>query len=210
MAAMNRQEVLSMARITTLLTVLLVVSVVQAHAQSVELGLKGGPNLGTVSGTETFGNARARVGLMGGAFAVIWADRAAAFQPEILFSSKGVKVQEQGLTSIAEITYLDVPLLVRVAPQPRARTRLELLGGPYVSLKLGATVQQTSAGASQRFDVAQFVGRSDFGLVIGAGVRTGRSSIELRTTQGLHNINASPDPFRARNRVFSLMYGVRL
>lgn len=191
-----------------------------AHAQTT-FGLTAGLNTASVSFEDEddfFGDGvekQARLGLAVGAFARIPFTPMLSFQPEILYSQRGVKlsIEDNDLdisgSQTTKIDYLEVPLMLRYAI-PATATGLEfgVEAGPSLGYKL-------NVGLSCSGDLEDFCDEDDLdddeirtfdiGAALGASVGAGPFSVALRYTHGLTSLNDDENADDAFNRVFSVM-----
>jgi opacity protein-like surface antigen len=183
-----------------------------AVAQEVSGGFKAGVNFANV----TFDAEGAdisfdrRTGFVGGLF-VIWpANTRAALQIEALYSQKGAKMEEGGGSGEVELDYLEVPVLVRLSSDRSMPTSFNVFAGPSVGFRLRARAKSEFDGESEDEDISDDIERLDFGLAVGAGLELGRFIVDGRYTWGLVNINKEDaDEVKVKNRVFSVMAGIR-
>src|SRR5687767_13160292 len=183
-----------------------------AMAQQAVFGVKAGINLAKINfdpepdeDVMDF-----RRGFVGGLFVVAPMTDLIAFQGEALFSQKGASFDEGGDEAEVELDYLEVPLLLRVGRAPSGSTSFHAFAGPSVGLKLRARATSTFDGETEDEDIGDDVETFDLGLVAGAGVDVGRFTLDGRYTWGLRNVNnLAPDEVEIKNRVFSIMAGVR-
>lgn len=187
-------------------------------------------------------NARysSRQGLTFGVFVTRPINDFLGFQAEGLYAQKGF--EEQGDCSSlfasscegkARTTYIEIPLLARIAPRQGA-TRPYLVVGPSLSFLVSAKETVVEQYESGRFNILDIVGcrsgaqRSgdtctfetdirdefntvDFGFVVAGGFERSRLSLEARYTRGLSNLNSDiDDAGSVGNKVFSILAGFRL
>jgi hypothetical protein len=132
-------------------------------------------------------------------------------QPEALVSVKGASFSEFSADADIEITYLEIPVLFRYGSPISTGTSLKLFAGPSLAFKLNAEATGEFLGISEDQDIDDEVESVDFGLVIGAGIDSGRLTFDGRYTWGLMNIADTPveDDVQVKNRTFSLLIGFR-
>ena len=179
-----------------------------AMAQQAVYGVKAGINLAKINfdPEPEEDNLDRRIGFVGGLFVVVPMTDLIAFQGEALFSQKGASGDEGKV----ELDYLEVPLLLRVGHAPSGSTSFHAFAGPSVGLKLRARATSTFDGETEDEDIGDDVETFDLGLVAGAGVDVGRFTLDGRYTWSLRNVNnLAPDEVEIKNRVFSIMAGVR-
>lgn len=199
-------------RLCSMLLCLMLCASGTALAQEVSGGFKAGVNLANV----TFDAEGAdvsfdrRTGFVGGLF-VIWpANARAALQIEALYSQKGAKINEGGGEGELELDYLEIPVLVRLSSDRSMPTSFHVFAGPSVGFRLRAHAKSEFGGESEDEDISDDIERLDFGLAVGAGLELGRFIVDGRYTWGLVNINKEePDEVKVKNRVFSVMAGIR-
>ncbi|MEM1269524.1 MAG: porin family protein [Bacteroidota bacterium] len=146
-------------------------------------------------------------------------------RPELSYLNKGARVQTpvdfgDGGTPVDinarfDVTYIEVPVLVRYRPRPFARWTPAFHAGPTVAFNTGATVTFSAVGAEdtefqQSDDSIKGV---DYGFAAGAGIDVdldGRLlSLEARYTRGITNI-VSDDDDPKFNGTWSLTLGIGL
>lgn len=202
-------------------TALIVLAPNASHAQTIHAGVKAGldfsslPNAGEVldqvvkiRSTETSSKAGAVVG----GFVMFPLRDRLAFQPELLFVMKGVKLNEGSSgTLTGTFRYLEFPLLIRYAVAAGNHTGY-LLAGPTFAVKAGTSGQLV--GPSQTLDenIDAAIRAFDGGIAFGGGVDYGRYLFEVRYTQGLSDVGAETFPHGdgLKNRVFAILAGIRL
>ena len=177
-----------------------------ALAQGQGWGVKGGVNFATQSSDQpdevSLGY---RIGIVAGGFYTWPLGERFAFQPEVLYSQQGSAVEELGVKAKTKIDYLLVPVLARY----RVSRSVFVVGGPSMGFKLRAKASAEFGGSSSEVDIGDFVEDFDFGLAAGGGMEFGRYTVEGRYTFGLSNINAEGDVEKIKNRVISVLGGVR-
>lgn len=181
-----------------------------ARAQGLEVGVRGGATLSRLQ-FDVGGEAPStpsRVGLTGGVFVRRPVLRRVDLQVEALYTQKGTKVEESGVTSSVWLDYLDVPVLARVAP--RRGSRFYLVGGGSFAVRVRARTRTAFGGATEEIDIADEVTSTDLGLVVGGGVEFGRLIVDGRYTHGLSDIDHdTSDDVSIFNRVVSITAGVK-
>ena len=149
-----------------------------------------------------------RTGLVAGVFVTIPASRHFDIQPEVLYSQKGAKISEAGDKATIELDYVDIPVLARYTSGGPAS--VQVFGGPSFGLRTRARSKAEFGGTTQTQDIKNDVKSSDIGLVVGAGLESGRFTVDGRYQWGLTNINKDEfDTTKVKNRTFSVLAGVR-
>lgn len=195
-----------------IVVIILLVSSTVAAAQDRGMGVRAGVNLATVHfGGEGGAPALdARPGLVAGAFVTLpligWID----IQPELLFSSKGGRLDDGGIESTLVIDYLELPVLARVARPLSGAMRIYAVAGPSVGLRLRARSRTDFGSATEEIDLDDEVERVDIGMAAGGGVEFRSLVLDARYTFSLRDIDAdTSDAVTSRNRVFSITAGFR-
>jgi hypothetical protein len=195
-----------------MLTVVLSLCATAAFGQGLTKGLRGGVNLATNDTAGDGGGASLGWQLRGvfGAF-VTW--RAASWielQPEVLYSMKGGKREEFGITSKLLLDYLDVPVLARWSRGARGARSWYIVGGPAFSYLLRARTRANFGNATEEIDIVDDVERIEVAVVGGGGLEFTRFLIDARYTHGLSNIDRlGADGDRMTNRAASVTAGIK-
>jgi len=211
-----------MRRAVTALLVVCAAWASPAYAQTIETGVKGGvaitgiPNSGEVLDVivgQTSRESTSRVAVGGGGYARFQLNDRVAFQPELLFVMKGVKLDEvDGTSASLRVNYFEFPLLAHVTfPISGYEAVPFLLAGPSFGVRAGSRVTSDAPGGVDR-DMADTLKSLDLGLAVGGGLERGRYSLEVRFTAGLTDIanTAVPHADSLRNRSFLVMAGLKL
>ena len=157
-------------------------SVYMASAQiipSFQFGIKAGANLTSISKTGTF-NTDNQAGYLGGIYARFGA-LGFNVQPEAYLTSKNVNLNDNGVTTKAKFTSIDVPILVG--------TKIGAFGfgarfytGPVVSFAINKDQTYSSAASSiTKLDYKD----QNYAWQLGAGVDIRSLSVDLRYEAGL-------------------------
>ncbi len=196
-------------RSCSIVLALVLVSGGAAFAQEpAAVGVKAGANFANLNfeGEDATFSVDRRAGFVGGLFVVWPATSRLALQTEILFSRKGAEVGEGGDSAKIKLNYLDLPVLARVSSEASGGTSFHVFAGPSFGFRLSAKGE----GDGEEEDLDDDVERFDLGLVAGAGVEFGRLIIDGRYTWGLSDIDKDKsDDVKVKNRVFSVMAGIR-
>lgn len=178
-----------MKKILGILTVIVAVSFgsVDVLAQ-MRAGIKGGLNVSNLY-VDDVNDENARFGFNVGVYGQIFSTDAFAIQPELLFSTKGSKVEYGGnffdQTVKYNLSYLDLPVLAVFKLGESA----EIHVGPYVSYLLGANISTDGDFGSGIQDIDRDNLRSfDYGLAGGFGLNFGSFQIGARYNYGLAKV----------------------
>ena len=168
-----------------ILTVVTVLAFGFANAQDVKFGVKGGLNFTNVTGGQFSGTSK--VGFHVGGLAEIKFTDKLAIQPELLFSTKGANYNLMGSTSTVNLSYIDIPVMVKYF----VIDKLSIEVGPQISLLTSAKRKDPS----ETVDIKEFTNKTDFGLNIGAGYELkGGILLQARYYLGLSDLSkAEPD-----------------
>jgi opacity protein-like surface antigen len=199
-------------RLATSVLVLLLVGGASTASAQAGWGVKGGVNFANLhfEDADDDVNMDNRIGFVGGVFITLPAGAHFDVQPEFLYSQKGSSIDELGVSAKTKIDYAEIPILFRYRSAPVNQSAFVLFGGPSMGFKVSAKATAEFDGQTESEDIDEFVESFDFGIVFGAGFETGRFVLDGRYTWGLSNLNKDEtDPTNVKNRVISLMAGVR-
>lgn len=181
-----------------------------ASAQGLTTGVKGGVNFSSVKFDSSGGDLTLdwRIGAVVGGFVrfpmLSWLE----LQPEVLYSVKGGKREEFGVSSSVLLDYLEVPVLARI-PLGGA-SKYFAVAGPYVGFRMRARTRTEFSGSTEEVDISDSVERMDFGLAVGGGVEFGSIILDGRYSFSLSDIDAdASDDASGKNRVVSVTVGFR-
>jgi len=207
-----------------------------AQSPPPRLGPVAGVNFATVSGDDV-ANTKSRTAFLFGAFAEIPLSRIFSIQPEALYTMKGPKIEDTDINASLKISYVEVPLLLRVNIPTSGSSSLDLFqgtsgggvgvrphiyAGPAVAFKAScklsgeegsSSLDMTCKEAESDLDFAAFKGL-DWSAVFGGGLDIGDFTLGARYTMGLGNIidQQGSETSDVKHRVFSIYagYGFRL
>jgi len=123
----------------------------------------------------------------------------------LTYVQKGASSKDAGLTSTIDIAYLELPVLWRVALRS-SRSHPFIEAGGVAATRLSCRISASSGGDAFASDCADAltgddgesttsatdpVGKSDFSLLIGAGMDVGSWSAGLRYERGMTNLDTS-------------------
>ena len=166
-------------------------------------GIKAGLNFANFRGDDVEGNS-SRKALVVGGFVKINLLNIIALQPEVLYSGKGAEFEVNSNKTTTKITYLEIPLLIRLNTINAGVLKAGLIAGPSFAFTLSAKSDDT--------DIKNSIKSNDMGAVVGIGVDLGAGVISLtgdvRYTLGLNSIDDSGADLDIKNGVFSVMVGI--
>lgn len=202
--------------------VLGVTGAVAAHGQGHVVGFRGGVNFATMGGADLNAfetacacNVTTRSALTVGGFVTFDLGRVVKLQPELQYIGKGTRFDVAGTPVSIRVTYVELPVLLVVAPRIQGPLHPSVFGGPALALKAGCSLE--GGGVSASCGSVQFPVKSlDYGLVFGAGLgyAMGRGELLLDGRYGLGfskflDTNPSPE-LKHRGVAVTAGYSFRL
>lgn len=190
-----------MKKLMTLVTVIGMIMVAQAQ-QDIRFGVKGGLNIASIYG-EDVDNSESRTSFHIGALSEIPLSEKFSFQPEILYSSQGIKENDENAE--LKLNYLNIPLMMKYY----VVENLSLEAGPQFGILLSADAKVEGEGEE---DVKELFRDFDYGVNFGLGYKLeGGLNFGLRYNLGLSKILDFELFFgeenKAYNGVFQLSIG---
>ncbi len=207
----------TVTRTLVFVILMLVMTLPSAFAQPKAYGsFKGGLNLADLWGEESENLDTKKAFAFGGSIAFV-VSKQVYIQPEILYTMKGAKAEEEEMGAKAEfdvrLAYLEIPVLVKLMVPTQGNVAPHFFAGPAIAFCLSAetNVRVKYHGAvleDETVDIQNDVQDIDFGLVFGGGVDfavdPGKITTEFRYTHGAMSIFEDED---IRNGVISFMAG---
>jgi len=183
-------------------------------------GLKAGLNIANLRGDD-MEDWDSKMGFSAGGFITYSINDMFAIQPEVLFTMKGAKYEEEilgeTLKATTSLNYLEIPVLAKLSMPTQGSVKPNLFVGPSLAILLSAKGKVEYAGESEEVDIKDDTKSIDLGLVFGGGVDfdlgpdKGKLTADVRYTLGLTSIDESPEevggPYDVKNGVISLMVG---
>lgn len=203
------------------IVVVFTLSSASVSAQGLTGGFKGGMNIANLHGKdvkvieEDIGvDLVSKMGFCAGGFITYNINDMFAIQPELLFTMKGVKAEEEVLGETVKITikvnYLEIPVLAKLSIPTPGTVKPSLFVGPSLAIKLSSKLKIEYAGESEEEDLEDLKS-TDFGLVFGGGVDfalgQGKLTVDARYTLGLATTDDSEEELDIKNGVISIMVG---
>lgn len=177
-------------------------------------GLLGGvtSSNNTVTGGNLQLNFDSRTGFAAGVSMQLPLGSMLAFEGDVLYAQKGVKLSNAGTTGTIALAYVEVPLLLRYN-LGTGTTRPFILGGASVGFKAGCDVTIDTGDISTKSDCdTVFDGEqngTDIGATLGAGVAFNRLSVQVRYTLGLTEaVDDKNDSITNKNRALFFLAGI--
>ncbi len=192
-----------MKKLLTLVSLIGMIMVTQAQ-QDIHFGIKGGLNISSISGKDVE-NPDARTSFHGGIMAEIPITEKFSFQPEFLYSSLGIKENDENAE--LKLNYLTLPLMVKYY----VADNFSLEIGPQIGLLLSADAKVEGEGEG---DVKDLFKDFDAAINFGVGYKLDNGlNFGARYNLGLIKIFDSFDSFadeddiKAYNSVFQISIG---
>ena len=189
-----------MKKVFVLLVTAAIGSLFSVATAQTAVGIKGGVNIGNLSGFE----GRARVSGHAGLFLHNTINRNWCFQPELLFSGEGQRYVSNGVERTLALNYIQVPLMMQYYPAPQVYVE----AGPQVGVLISATDKadenDAHINAKDDFSTAQIA------IGVGVGVKaTDQFIIYGRYNFGLTDVTRF-DELVDHSRVGQIGVAIRL
>ena len=158
--------------ITLLAALLMLPLIVSAQTESkIETGIMVGLNLSSFYGSGSRGT-EIKTGIGGGGFVRFNVSPVFAIQPELLYSMKGAEGSELGFTFKSILTYVEIPVLLRVSIPVKGSVVPALFAGPVAGFNISSRLHAETVDGSITFDIDN-ARIFDFGLALGGGITVG-------------------------------------
>ena len=181
-----------------LLSIVMVALGFTASAQA-SFGAKAGVNLATINSVLD-----ARTSFHIGGVAEFAISEKFSFQPELLYSAQGAKVEEDGYKVTLKMDYLNIPLMAKYY----VTEGLSFEVGPQVGFLLSAKVKEEYDGDSETVDIKDSMNSVDFGLNFGLGYKLESGlNFGAKYNLGLSEINEKNEGDKETNGVFQISIG---
>lgn len=189
-----------------------------ALGQDAALGIKGGVAIANASSDQfEFTGLSGRRHPSGGVFLLLTGTERIAVQSELLYAPKSLSVRAEGGTGRASTDYMEFPILLKFFLRDASRrVRPSLLAGGFIALETRCSVSGDAVGIGPDTECEDLLagrGRTDAGLVLGAGVDIGVEgrlflTLDGRYSAGLVNLRWEAAGDRVNSRAWSFMAGV--
>jgi outer membrane protein W len=130
-------------------------------AEGMMFGVKGGLNIANLSGDDVE-DASSKTAVVAGVFFSYDITEIFAVQPELLFSMKGTKMDTGEGDETWNLSYIQIPLLLKVNLPTEGKIKPWLCAGPAFGLLMSAELEDE--------DIKDQLKTMDIGIVAGAGV----------------------------------------
>ena len=194
--------------ILVLVTVFITASLSTVAQSKLGFGMKGGINMAgqSTSGEGLNVNVENIMRLHAGFYVNYFIKDYLAIQPELLVSGKGSKWDDPYYDTKDLLTYIDIPILIKVQPVKF----LNVHAGPQFGYLISAL--QKDIEENEKTDIKEWYNAADLGLVIGSEVNLPyKLSLTLRYVLGL--MSASNDVEYIdhwKNNFFQVSIGYRI
>jgi hypothetical protein len=207
-----------MKRISFLTCTIIALVSTNGFGQSMNIGVKVGINDATTGGADA--SSQSITSFNAGMFATFNVAGLLALQPELLYTMKGYKASYPVMDEVgpipfgsgnvtAKISYLEIPVLLKLNTSSLSIIRLNIFAGPEVAFKLSS--KATSGSPSSEQDL-QNINSTDFGIIVGAGININLPittlMADIRYDIGMRALDSSSNPPDIKNRVLTLNVGV--
>lgn len=178
-------------------------------------GFKAGLNIANVHGDDIPDECGTIMGLCAGGFITYSINEMFAIQPELLYTMKGSKCEDElpalgNVEMTFSLNYLEIPVLAKLTIPTQGSVKPNLFVGPALGINLSAKLKVEAFGESEEEDIED-VKSTDFGVVFGGGVDfglgQGKITFDARYTLGLTTTDESEEEADMKNNVISLMVG---
>lgn len=185
--------------------------VATAQEEDVRFGAKVGVNLASISGDNTDGFDGRTSFHLGSVVEIPITDKL-AFQPEVLYSSQGAKLENTllgvSVKTTTKLDYINIPLIAKYY----VAQGLSIQAGPHIGFLISAKSKIETIGTDNETDIDDNIKSIDFGLNFGLGYQLDMGVFfDARYSLGLSNINdtATSDDIKQKNSVIQLSVGYK-
>ena len=176
-----------------------------AVAGGLTFGITGGINLANVAGDSVEMN-ETKLCFGGGGFVEFPVAPLISVQPQLLYMMKGMKWGGDTDSGV-RLSYIEIPVLVKVNIPMAGPFNPNLFVGPYLGLNTGA--EAYIEGVDE--DIKDQIKSTDYGLVLGGGfdyaLATGKLTFDARYSMGLTSIDDTDDDDDVKNTGIMFMVG---
>ena len=179
-------------------------------------GIKGGVNFATLTGpdSEFYGLGPQKLTTFSvGGFLVYTKDDKINIQPEVYYSRKGAKYDEDGYGLNFKVDYIDIPVLGTYELGENIRA----FAGPSLGIYMGGTYEFLDDGSieeSDNLDEVATMSGIDFGLVLGGSYSMNKIILDARYSFSLTTIVKEWEPeedttVNVKNNLIQLLVGYK-
>lgn len=156
------------------------------YAQDLKFGAKAGLNFATIVGDD-IENADMKTGVYFGGFLNTPLSDRLSFQPELLYSTQGVKTDFENIDIKYKFSYINIPLLLKMNLD--AKKSINVYAGPQLGFLVKSEIEGEQGGSSLTEDFKDQTNNFDFSFNIGFSVDVNENfAIDLRYNRGLSKV----------------------
>jgi hypothetical protein len=182
-----------------------------------QFGIKGGVNLGTVSGDDKsrYGvDPTSKLGITAGVSYRLGLIAGFAIQPEVLYMQKGTIYDNPFHKATMTFNYIEIPVLVKFSPLPLPVVSPYIEGGVSYGILVSAKEKMEYTGGTlptTDTDIKSGMSKGDISILIGIGVELAMLDINARYVIGLTKITKdfSGNEVKVYNRGIMITAGFR-
>ena len=168
-----------------LLLILCVFVAFNSYAQDLKFGAKAGLNLTNIVGDDVE-DVDLKAGLYVGGFMNVSLSDYLSFQPELLYSIQGWKIDDDDDMTI-RTSYINVPLLLKISLG--RSDKIHIYAGPQLGFLVKAEAEAEQGDVSATLDIKDEMTSVDFSLNLGLSFNVSNNmSLDIRYNRGLSNI----------------------
>ncbi|RXQ97611.1 PorT family protein [Ancylomarina salipaludis] len=184
-----------------ILVVICVLIASYGYAQDVKFGAKAGLNLSNLVGDDV-DDVDMKAGLYFGGFLNLPLNNNLSFQPELLYSRQGWKIDSGDGDLSIKTTYINIPLLLKMSLG--ASDKIHVYAGPQLGFLVKAEAQAEQGDVTGTVDIKDEFKDFDFSLNFGLSFDVSDEiSLDVRYNRGLSKLD-DIDNSKAYNSVIQL------
>ncbi len=185
-------------------------------------GVKLGINMSELTEDAKNYASKLKQGFGGGVFITYHFTEIVAIQPEILYFMKGTKFDydppDRGADTRWDISYIEIPVLLKITPSLSEKARLHFSAGPAISFLLSAKIK-SDLDTMDGLDLKESTETVDMGIALGVGIDYDFNAVtmglDIRYTKGISDVlmdqgvylNLSDSPESMNNNI-SILLGI--
>ncbi len=173
--------------------------------EDMSFGVKGGLNISSITNSDVDGmDSNSMVGVHIGLFGEFKIADKFAIQPELLYSTQGVKLEESGFDADLKVDYINIPVMAKYY----VAKDFSLEFGPQIGFVASAKIKSGGESVSIKDDVKSI----DLSLGFGAAYNiTDKFMVGARYNLGLTRLQKELEPGESdsKNSVFQISVGYK-
>ncbi len=202
-----------------LIVIIALTTTLESFAQ-IKFGVKGGLNFANVldkTNNRTYSDDyKSKIGFNLGVTAEYSISEKFAIEPGLLFSTKGYKLEDSGITGSINLNYLEVPINA-IYKIEFSNAKILIIAGPYLGYAISGKMKASEPvlgvnedSKEQKVEIGTDIKALDFGLNIGTGVEIKDITICLQYGYGLSNLSIHPEnEAKLKNRILGISLGYK-